>query len=488
MSDVTAMGLELAVVVTALAVLLLDVWTPPEQKRQLGHVAAVGVGVIFLASFAVLVPEPRIVFGGMYALDELALYFKRFFLLAALVVLLMSAEFSRHLDAGFPEYCALVLFALAGMMLAASAHHFALLYVALELITVTFYVLTSYQRRRLVSLEAGVKYLILGALASAFLVYGIALVFGASGTLDFAKLANAPRVVQQSRVLELGLLLVFLGLAFKLAALPFQFWAPDVYQGSPTPSVAFLAIGSKAAGVVLLIRVLNVAAPAVSQGWHRLLMGLTAATMLYGVLCAIPQRNLKRLLGYSSIANAGFVLLGLCTFSAPGLSAVLYYLAGYLFTLGAAFFVVCVIAPTAEAAETPALAGLHRRSPLLAATLALAMISLAGVPPLAGFFGKFLLFKAALQKGATSPGLYGLLAVAIVAVVISLYYYFGVVRAMYWPNEAPAGDAAREVEPIVLSRLTRVVLYGCIGGMFWLGIAPDKVLNLAEYAVGALRL
>jgi NADH-quinone oxidoreductase subunit N len=217
-------------------------------------------------------------------------------------------------------------------------------------------------------------------------------------------------------------------------------------------------------------------------------MVLAAATMLYGVLCAIPQRNVKRLLGYSSIANVGFVLVGLCTFSRPGLSAVLYYLAGYLFTLGAAFFVVGLVAPTSEAAGLSALAGLHRRSPLLAATLALAMVSLAGVPPLAGFFGKFLLFKAVLQKATASPGLYGLLGVAVVAVVISLYYYFGVIRAMYWPGEETEGEASRELEPIALSPLTRVTLCGCVLGMLWLGIAPDKMLNLAEYAVRALPL
>lgn len=484
MSDLTAIGLELAVIVTALAMLVLDLWTPPEQKRPLGYFAAIAVGAIFVASFAVLIPEPRMAFGGMYRLDELALYFKRFFLLTALVVLLMSTEMADRLEAGFAEYCALVLFALGGMMLAASAHHFALLYVSLETVTVAFYILTSYQRRRLASLEAGVKYLILGALSSAFLVYGIALVFGASGTLDFAKLGAAPNAGSH-RILELGLLLVFLGLAFKLGAVPFHFWAPDVYQGAPTPTVAFLAIGSKAAGVVVLVRLLFVAAPAFGQSGHRLLMAVSAATMLYGVLCAIPQRNLKRLLGYSSIANAGFVLLGLSTLSAPGLTAVLYFLAAYLFTLGAAFYVVCLVAPTAEAAEIPNLAGLHRRSPLLAAALALSMVSLAGIPPLAGFFGKFLLVKAALEKGPTWPALYALVAVALVAVVISISYYFGVIRAMYWPKEEPL-ESSREGKPIVLSRLSRVVLYCCIAGMLWLGIAPDRALNLAEHALRAL--
>ncbi|HOA60543.1 MAG: NADH-quinone oxidoreductase subunit N [Verrucomicrobia bacterium] len=486
MSDLTAIGLELAVMVTALAVLLLDLWTPPEQKRQLGYVAAIAVGVIFVASFAVLIPEPRMAFGGMYRLDELSLYFKRFFLLTALVVLLMSIEIADRIEAGFPEYCALHLFALTGMMLAASAYHFAMVFVALELIAVTFYILTSYQRRRLASLEAGVKYLVLSAVASAFLVYGIALVFGASGTLDFARLADRSNTGSH-RMLELGLLLVFLGLTFKLASVPFQFWAPDVYQGAPTPTVAFLALGSKAAGVALLIRVFHEAAPAIGRGWHGLFAGVSAATMLYGVLCAIPQRNLKRLLGYSSIANGGLVFMGLSTFSAPGLSAVLYFLAAYLFTLGAAFFVLCLVAPTAEDADIPALTGLHRRSPLLAAALALSMVSLAGIPPLAGFFGKFLLIKAALENGPSWPAMYALASVALLTAVISISYYFGVIRAIYWPGETER-EVVRDPEPIVLSGLTRAVLWFCIVGMLWLGIAPDKMLILAEHAVRALAL
>lgn len=478
-----AMGLELAVLATGFAVLLLDLWAPPAQKRSLGYVAAAAVAVTLLASFAILAPEPRYAFDGLYVLDELALYFKRFFLLAALFVLVLSVEFADRLEAGIAEYYALTLFALAGMMFAASASHFALLFVSLELITVTFYVLTSFQRRRLQSLEAGVKYLILGALSSAFLVYGIALVFGASGTMDFVKLAGAPTAVLHSRVLELGLLLVLVGLGFKLALVPFQFWAPDVYQGSPTPTTAFLAVGSKAAGVVLLLRLLYTAVPTVSRDWSRLLMVLAGVTILYGVLCAIPQRNLKRLLGYSSIASAGYVLLGVCTFSTAGVSAVLFYLAGYLFAIAAAFLVIVLVASNAGQDDLPSLAGLHRRSPLLAAALAVAMVSLAGVPPMAGFFGKFLLLKSALARADAMPGLYWLIGVAIVGVVISLYYYFGVIRAAYWPTETELTEGA----PIEVSRPARVALYICIAGMLWLGIAPNSALNLAEHAVRALK-
>jgi NADH-quinone oxidoreductase subunit N len=486
MNDLAVMGLEAAVVASGLAVLLLDLWVPPEQKRRLGYLAAAAVGLIFLGSFfflgsfSITLPEARTAFGGMYVLDALALFFKRFFLVAALLVLLMSIEFADRFEAGIAEFYALVLFALAGMMFAASANDFCLLFVSLELITVTFYVLTSFERGRVRSLEAGVKYLVLGAVASAFLVYGIALVYGGAGTLSFSQLAaTAATMAPSRRLLSLGLLLVFAGLGFKLAAVPFQVWAPDVYQGAPTPTTAFLAVGSKAAGFVLLLRVLHLAAPDITVHWTRLLAVVAALTILYGNLCAIPQRNLKRLLGYSSIAHAGYMLLGVTAWSAEGMAAILYYLSGYLFTMVAAFTVICLALRGVEDEDLGALAGLHRRSPLLGATLALAMVSLAGVPPLAGFFGKFLLLKSVVARAGAIPGSYALLGVALVGIVISFYYYFGVIRAIYW---LPAGH---DVSAIEVPRPMRWMLYACLAGMLWLGIFPSSIVNLAEHAVRA---
>jgi NADH-quinone oxidoreductase subunit N len=480
MTNWTAIGLEMAVVATGLALLLLDLWAKPGQRRQLVWGAVIVVGVIFIASFALSLPSARTAFGGMVVLDELALFFKRFFLLAALLVLVTGLEFSDRFEAGASEYHALTLFALAGMMFAASAHDFALMFVALELITVTFYVLVSFQRRRRASLEAGVKYLILGALASAFLVYGIALVYGASGTMSFPALAASPRAVLDSRLLAAGLLLVFVGLAFKIAAVPFQIWAPDVYQGAPFPTTAFLAVGSKAAGIVLLFRLLYVAAPTVAAQWRTLLIVVSALTILYGVLCAIPQRSLKRLMAYSSIANAGFLLIGICSGSVAGAAAVLFYLGGYLFAVLGVFLVATLAWRGADTDDIPSLAGLGQRSPLLATTLTLAMVSLAGVPPLAGFLGKLLLVKAALQGAANDAGLYWLVGVAVVAVVISFYYYFHVIRVVCW------GCHAAAAAPITLAWPTRLALGLCVFGMLWLGLFPADVLNLAEVAARPL--
>ncbi len=472
---------EVAVVAVGLALLLLDLWTPPAQKRSLGFVAIAMVGLILAGTFLFHPSTPRYAFGQMYVLDGLALFFKRFFLITAGLVLIMAMEYADALEAGIVEYYALTLFGLSGMMWAASANDFALLFVSVELITVTFYVLTSFQRSRLLALEAGVKYLILGALASAFLIYGIALIFGSAGTMSFHLAAAGARSGNLPLVFRLGLVLVLVGLGFKIAAFPMQIWAPDVYQGSPTPTTAFLAVGSKAAGFVLLLRVLFTVAPELAEQGRNLLIAVAGITILYGNLCAIPQRNLKRLLGYSSIANSGYLLLGVAALSASGAAAILYYLSGYLFALGAAFMVICLVKRHTESEDISALGGLHHRSPFLAAMLTLAMVSLAGIPPLAGFFGKFLLLKSLVEQGASHPHYYWLLAIALFGIVISLYYYFGVIRAIYW------GNTQDNAPLIVLSLPARLSLYACLAGLFYLGIMPNAPLTWAEQAVKALH-
>ncbi|NBV23394.1 MAG: NADH-quinone oxidoreductase subunit N [Proteobacteria bacterium] len=478
--------LELAVVLLGLVVLVLDWFTPAQDRRTLGYGAALGIGVVLLYSFfAFDGRDPLYAFGNAYVLDGLALWFKRFFLIAALLVLIMATEFSNRFETGQSEFFALTLFALAGMMFAASANDFMLLFVSLELITVTFYVLVSFLRRRVDSLEAGVKYLILGALSSGFLVYGIALVFGAAGTMNFNELADKltnNAALSHKSLLTTGVLLVLVGLGFKMAAVPFQIWAPDVYQGSPTPTTAFLSVGSKAAGVVLLMRLLGTAIPDLAFTLERLLMVMAGATIFYGSLCAIPQRNLKRLLGYSSIASAGYLLLGFAVMNRAGSSAILYYLAGYLFTVLAAFTVIAVVVQQAGEEDISALAGLSQRSPLLASSLTLAMVSLAGIPPLAGFFGKFLLLKAVIAEGIRWHAYYWLFAVAVVGVLISLYYYFNVIRAIYWSK------GATDLTPIAVSLPTKFVLGVCIVGMFWLGLNPDGALEMAVEAVKVLKL
>ncbi|MSU56661.1 MAG: NADH-quinone oxidoreductase subunit N [Pedosphaera sp.] len=485
--NLSLMSLEIVVVLLGITVLMADLWLPAERKRMLGYAAAAALGLLFLNTFtshcscSLTDGQTASTAGGMFIQDGLSVFFKRFFLIAAVLVLILAVEFSDRIAVGVSEYYSLIIFALAGMLFAASANDFVMLFVSIELITITFYVLTSFTRGKVVALEAGVKYLILGALASAFMVYGIALVWGTTGKFNFSELSMVSAKFAENKLFLFGVLFILVGLGFKIAAFPFQMWTPDVYQGAPTPTTAFLAVGSKAAGFVLLLRFLFTAIPEVTAHWKNLLIVISGITILYGNLCAIPQRNLKRLLGYSSIAHAGYLLLGVAALTNAGQSAVLYYLSGYLFTTLAAFTVIALVMRHLDTEDISGLAGLSQRSPLLAATLTLAMISLAGIPPLAGFFGKFLLLKAVIEQGATNHGYYCLVFTALVGVVISLYYYFGVVRAIYWSKDVP------DRSPICISRPMRLAVWVCIAGMFWLGLFPNAVLKLADSAVSVLK-
>jgi len=477
--------LEISVIGLGLVLMLADLFVPAERRRFIGYAAIVALGVLLVTSLSGngSCGQFGTAFGGMFVNDALSLFFKQLFIVAAMLVLFMAAEFSDKLAEGsVAEYYSLILFALAGMLFAASSNDFTMLFVSIELITITFYVLVSFQRSKLQSLEAGVKYLILGALSSSFMVFGIALIWGTTGELNFTKLAAVAPQFADSQIFLLGVLLVLVGLGFKIAVFPFQIWAPDVYQGAPTPTTAFLAIGSKAAGFVLLLRVLFTAVPSVTAHWANLFIVISAITILYGNLCAIPQRNLKRLLGYSSIAHAGYLLLGVAALSASGQSALMYYLAGYVFTVMAAFFVITLVMRQLATEDISGLAGLNQRSPLLAATLTIAMVSLAGIPPLAGFFGKFLLFKAVIEtaQATGNHGYYCLVFTALAGVIISLYYYFGVIRAIYWSKNP------EDLSPIELSAPAKISVWACLAGIFWIGLFPNTVLNLTNLAAAAL--
>ena len=460
--NTSLISLEIFVIGLGLVLMLADVFVPPERRRFIAYAAIGALGFLLVNNLsAANTGLSTTAFSGMFVEDGLAIFFKRLFILAAILVLFMAVEFSGQVKAGITEYYSLIIFALSGMLFAASANDFVMLFVSIELITVTFYVLTSFQRSRLTALEAGVKYLILGALSSAFLVFGIALIWGTTGKLNFNELAAVAPQFAESKVFLLGVLLVLVGLGFKISAFPFQIWTPDVYQGAATPTTAFLAIGSKAAGFVLLLRVLFTAVPSVTAHWATLLIFISGITILYGNLCAIPQRNLKRLMGYSSIAHAG-----------------------YLFTVLAAFTVIVLVLRQTDVEDISALAGLSQRSPLLAASMTIAMVSLAGLPPLAGFFGKFLLLKSVIDQAQATGnhGYYCLAFTAIAGVIISLYYYFGVVRAIYWSKD-PA-----DLSPIVLSAPAKVSLWACLAGIFWLGLFPNTLLTLADEAAHVLGI
>jgi NADH-quinone oxidoreductase subunit N len=470
---ISAPSLEIAVLVTGILVLMIEAFSDRIDKRDLAFAAiaaltAVLIGTFFLTPFEL---NPQATgFWQFYTADPLAIFFKRISLLTTIVVLVMMIDYApvvrRFMPAGQPalgEFFALPIFTCAGLMYMASAIDFIMIFVSLELVTISFYVLVSFTRRNPITLEAGVKYLVLSALSTGFLLYGITWIFGATGQTNLQKitLVLSGAAVEQGAAL-FGVVLVLVGLGFKIAAVPFQIWVPDVYQGAPTPVTAFLSVGSKAAGFVILLRVLQpfMMLPRVGG----LLVAMALLTLLYGNLAALPQSNLKRLLAYSSIAHAGYLLIGVACVDGR---AVAFYLFGYLLMTLLSFAVLIIVSQqTGEQIED--FNGLSQRSPFLAFAMLIAMASLAGVPLTVGFFGKFLIFMAAIAHHQTALAVVGVFTVAC-----GFYYYFRVVRAMYW-QPAPVTDS------IPISGLSRLTMTALMAAIIWLGVYPQPILKALE--------
>ncbi|MDR2463373.1 MAG: NADH-quinone oxidoreductase subunit N [Verrucomicrobiales bacterium] len=421
----------------ALTLFVAAALRPNIGPRRLACAAAIGATLVLAATFI----EPLTLgvgryFHGLYSVDGLAIFFKQFFLVTLIVVVWMAAEFAGTLTVARHEFLLLPLLVTVGLLLLASAVDFTLMFVALELVTISFYVLVACQRDKASSLEAGVKYLVIGALSTGFLVYGIAFLYGNVGGTSFRAIGETLTVTPPSLSLLFALALILAGLGFKIAAVPFHVWAPDVYQGAPTPVTAFLAVGSKAAGFVLLLRLVVFGGfnhPALTPHTGSLLAILAGATVVLGTFAALPQRNLKRLLAYSGIGHAGFMLIALSCLGERGVNAVLIYLVSYLFAALLAFFLITVVAKQVGGEELTDFSGLSKRSPLAAFALTVAFVSMAGIPPLLGFAGKFGVLAAAWEGGH-----YVLVAVGVIAASVGLYYYLGIVRYMYW-NEPAAG-------------------------------------------------
>ncbi len=469
---IPAPALEIAVLVWGLVLLLAEAFAGKANRRVFALAGIVGLAVVLVATFF-LAPAPLAAptgFWSFYSADPLAIFFKRFALVTTILVLIMAIDYAPAIRMGVPganphagmgEFFVLPIFTCAGLMWMASAVDFVMIFVSLELVTMSFYVLVSFTRRNPATLEAGVKYLILSALSTGFLVYGITWIFGVTGETNLARISAVLATQQIDQIpLLFGIALVLVALGFKIAAVPFQIWVPDVYQGAPTPVTAFLSVGSKAAGFVVLLRVL---APfSVLPQLDRLLVVMAALTLIYGNFAALPQTNLKRLLAYSSIAHAGYLLIGVVCFAG---AAVAYYLAGYL-VMTLLCFAVMVVVGNSTGDQIEDYAGLGKRSPFLAFAMLIGMISLAGVPFTAGFLGKFFIFDAAIRQHQIL-----LAVIGVITVGCGFYYYLKVVRAMYW-LEPPA-----EAAPITLSPLSRLTMIVLIAAIFVLGVYPQPILN-----------
>jgi NADH-quinone oxidoreductase subunit N len=442
---------ELALGCLAVLLLVFEMLLPKKQHGAISTISIVGqlaILVAVLVNFD-LPTRDSAVFSGLLLQTPTSQAMRVFFLLASIFVCLIARVSLAKQRLPRVEFYHIVLVVSAAMMLLAQANHFVLLFVALETLTIGLYILVSYFRNNALTLEAGLKYLVMGALSSSLLLFGIVLLYGVAGnpalpgssanSMDFGALASFLEQNPGNFLASAGIVLVLSGIAFKIGAFPFQIWIPDVYQGAPTPVTAFLAVSSKAAGFAILLILANTVFASYTTLVTPVLTVIAGATLLFGNLAALTQHNVKRLIGLSGVSHAGFLLLGVIAAPlVPGATgAVMFYLFAYLIASFAVFGVMAHIAGDNDTdQELDHYSNLSKENPFLATVLAVALGSLAGIPPLAGFMGKLFIFIAAFKAG-----MYGLLAIAIIGVVVSIYYYFGWIKAAFFEAWTPAGDA-----------------------------------------------
>lgn len=477
---------EILLALLALGLLVMELVSPKTRKR-VPAVALVGQGlVLFLLLFfgcSDCVGEVgQSYFGGLIQSNEWSQLMRIFFLSCALMVSYLGGIFLARQNLAQSEFYHLVILVGAAMMLLVQSNNFVMLFVALEMVTVAFYVLVAYRRSSSLSLEAGIKYLIMGALSSSILLFGIVLLYGVGGnpalagatgdSLNFDALGSFIAMNSGNPLVLTGTLLVLAGLCFKIGAVPFQIWVPDVYQGAPTPVTAYLAVASKAAGFMVLMALLHGPFQSLQEFLVPVLVVVSAASILFGNIAAVTQSNLKRLLGLSGIAHAGYLLMGVaasCTIAWAG-SAVVFYLITYLLASFAVFLALSLNAKEDDAQMSLGhYRNFSREQPFLGGVLTLGLGSLAGIPPLGGFVAKLFLFVAAFQAG-----MYGLLTVAVIGVVISIYYYFGLIRTLYFNGMGIEGTDGSGESPTIQNRFVMGLL---VTALILLGIFP-AVLNL----------
>lgn len=463
---------EILLVVVGLVVLVVDLFLPRERKDLLAWIALAGLGFAGLVTL-VQAGEEYTTFSGMFILDHYSVFFKFLFYLATALTVLISVRYIHIEGIQVGEYYSLVLFALTGMMVMASAADLITLYLGLELMAISVYILVGLTRGWIKSNEAALKYFILGAFSSGLLLYGISLIYGLSGTTQLKGIGEYLAGANlQDPGLVVAMLLVAVGFAFKIAAVPFHVWTPDAYEGAPTPVTAFMSVGPKAAAFAGFLRVFLEAFPQVRPDWTALLAVLAVLTMIVGNVVALAQTNVKRMLAYSSIAHAGYALVGVVAGGREGLAAVLLYMMIYLFMNMGAFGVMVLLRSGAVQGDTLRdYYGLARRAPWPAFLMLVFMFSLTGIPPTAGFIGKFYLFLAAVQNGYTYLAIIGL-----IFSVVSAAYYLRVVMVMYMRE--PEGDWT-----LAYSKPLSVALVVSLIGVVLLGITPSFLVHYALQSV-----
>ncbi len=463
----------LIVAISAIVVLLAELVTPAERKRWLGYLSIFGLLLAAIAAAGLAGPAVS-AFRGMVVADNFGVFLTLTILIGAVLSILLSMDYVRVHGLEQGEYYVLMLASVSGMILMATASDLIVVFLGLELLSLPLYILAAFQRENSASLEAGLKYFLLGAFSSAFFLYGIALIYGSTGTTQFDSLAKFILPLSSiNDMLIVGFGLLLAGLAFKVALVPFHWWTPDVYEGAPTAVTAFMSVAVKAAAFGAFFRAFLIAVPAPAIDWRVLMAVLAVLTMTLGNVAALLQSNIKRMLAYSSIAHAGYILVALVAAGQNGAAAALFYLLAYTVTnLGAFGAVIALSDDTRERLNVAEFAGAARSHPLVAAAMTICLLSLAGFPPFGGFVGKFLIFGAAVENGWT-----WLAVVGVLNSLVSVYFYLRPVVQMYMNDPAPGWDKGR-VAPLVGIALALAVL-----GVVLLGVFPTPAIAFAQFGL-----
>ncbi len=482
---------EAMLAVAAFVALTLDLVSlrnaaPSVRNSTLGTVVVLGLVASVVPLWQQLNDARLVILGGTLVVNELTAIFNLVIVVLTLLTVLISIDFDLGRHVG--EYFATLLFGAIGMMLLVSTEELITIFVALELTSICLYILTAFQKSTLRSQEAALKYFMFGAISSAFLLFGLSYIYGLTGTTNLREIAQAVQSNGFSPLMAVGLLFVIVGFGFKVAVVPFHLWAPDAYEGAPTPVTAFIATGSKVASFFVFTKVVMLGFPAMEgsafwggfrSGWTMLLAATAVASMVLGNCVAIVQHNVKRLLAYSSIAHAGYIFVGLLAATSMGATSVLFYIIVYGLTNLGAFGVVAALSSRVGGDEIENFNGMARRAPFLSLLMLVFVLSLAGIPPLGGFFGKFYLFAAAVQRDAQNFGLLWLVILGIVMSAVSLYYYLVLLKHIYVVDPK---ENSRIVTPTFLNVALGLVALAVIG----LGVWPDAIVELLKGLVAKL--
>ncbi len=464
---------EIGMIILVGVVLIVDLVTGKDKPKPFGWIVFFGLLIILILSIFVSQPgsEPELIWGGMLRVDSAGFIFRLLFISAAALTSLITIDHPGLSGRG--EFYALLLVSTLGMTLMASAADLIMIFLAIETTSMPLYILAGFLIKDKKSVESGLKYFLFGVGTSTVMLFGFSYIYGLTGTTQLYEIGSAMSTGEIPVLMMAGtMILVLVGFGFKISAVPFHFWAPDVYEGAPTPIAGFLSTASKAAGFAVLMRVLSGIYPSITPLWTILISVLAVASMVIGNFLALAQKNIKRLLAYSSIAQAGYMLIGVAAGTSLGLSAATYYLLAYLLTNIAAFGVVHIVGKSTGTDDISAYAGLSRRSPGLAFVMLIALLSLAGIPPFAGFIGKVLVFTAAMQADMAWLAILGVLNS-----IVALYYYLVIMKTMY---SLPSMEGDRK---IVVSRASMAALSLCMLGVILFGtIMFGYGFNLTELA------